>query len=243
MKLAVMQPYLFPYIGYFQLINKVDVFVVYDNVKYVKRGWINRNKLRASSVKAEYFTLPLEKASHHLDIVERKIHKKEFIRFKLKLLNRVHKNYSKADYYLDGLKIIESCLDLKADNLFKFINYSIKRINDYLDINTSMAVSSNLPVDHNLKAQDRVLSICKNYKCSEYWNVYAGLKLYKFKDFSDQNVRLYFLKSFKNILYDQKSDNFISNLSILDVIMHNSKDRIRELLKKYHVIDSECYTN
>ena len=82
MKLAVMQPYLFPYIGYFQLINKVDVFVVYDNVKYVKGGWINRNKLRTSSVKAEYFTLPLEKASHHLDIVERKIHKKEFIKFK-----------------------------------------------------------------------------------------------------------------------------------------------------------------
>ncbi len=70
MKLAIMQPYFFPYIGYFQLINTVDEFVVYDNIEFTKKGWINRNRILVNG-KDEYITLPIKKDSDFLHVKDR----------------------------------------------------------------------------------------------------------------------------------------------------------------------------
>ena len=82
------------------------------------------------------------------------------------------------------------------------------------------------------------MDICKKNNCTEYWNVFAGYDLYRFEDFKAQNIQLKFIKTYNNIIYNQKRKNFLPSLSILDVIMHNSKDQINKFLKEYHVINS-----
>ena len=230
-----MQPYLFPYIGYFQLINKVETFILFDNVQYVKRSWINRNRLRNSEESADFFTLPVEHSSDYKDIVDKRIHEAEFIRFKSKLINRVKINYARANYFIEGLEILESCLSHESNNLFEFLHNSILKILDYLSIDTTILISSGVSIDHNLKAQKKVLEICKKLGCTEYWNVYAGYKLYDFKHFDRYGIELNFIEPNHNILYDQTGANFIPDLSILDVIMNNSKDQIKYLLEEYKV--------
>ena len=235
MRLAIMQPYLFPYIGYFQLINKVETLILHDNIQYVKRSWINRNRLRNSEESADFFTLPLERSSNYHDIVKKRIHEKEFIKFKSRLINRVKNNYSKADYFIEGLEILENCLAHRSNNLFDFLHNSIVKTLDYLCIDTSILISSKISIDHSLKAQDKVIELCKASDCTEYWNVYAGYELYDFKDFNKYNIKLNFIEPSQSMFYNQRSSNFIPDLSILDVIMNNSIDQVKDLLKEYKV--------
>lgn len=227
MKLGIMQPYFLPYIGYFQLINVVDKFVVYDNIKYTKKGWINRNRILVNG-RDEYITLPLTKASDSFYINQRSL-TDTFSADSRKILNKVRENYRSAVCFSVVYKILEEILEFQDRNLFEFVFNSLKIVCNYLDISTEFVISSALPIDHALKAEDKVITICKQQGAATYINPIGGMELYSKERFKVNHIDLKFLKANPSE-YPQVGSGFISNLSILDVMMNNQKDKIKIFL-------------
>jgi hypothetical protein len=227
MKIAIMQPYLFPYIGYFQLMNAVDEFIVYDNIQFTKKGWINRNRILFNG-KDIYISLPLKKDSDYLDIIDRTL-ADTWLKEREKMINRLIEGYKKAPFFDAAFPVIKKAILLEETNLFKFIFHSLQLLKEYLDINTRLIVSSSIQVDHSLKAGKKVLEICKVRNASTYINPIGGLELYDKAGFKEENINLYFLET-GEINYPQLKNDFIPSLSIIDVMMFNSKEQIKEHL-------------
>lgn len=226
-----MQPYFLPYLGYFQLMNAVDEFVIYDNIKYTKKGWINRNRFLLNE-KDELFSVALKKGSDSLDVREREISP---IFERDKLLNQFKSAYVKAPYFESAMSVISKIILFQENNLFEYIFNSIKIICIYLNIQTKIIISSTIRIDHsNLKAQDKVIAICKELKSDTYINPIGGLELYNKEVFDKNEVKLYFLKM-EDVKYTQFGQNFIPNLSILDVLMFNSKEQVTDYLSKFNL--------
>jgi len=231
MKLAVMQPYFFPYLGYFQLINSVDKFVIYDNVEYTKKGWFNRNKLLFNN-KVEYFTINLKKDSDCLDVKERIISSIYFNKEMPKILRKIEQNYKKAPYFKSVFPFLQKIFEFKDENLFNYILNSIIGVLEYIDVNTEIIVASKIPVDYQLKNKLRIFEIYRCFQADNYINPIGGGKIYLKNDFKKYGVNLNFLKS--NIpSYKQFGSEFISYLSIIDVIMFNSPEQINKMLNDY----------
>lgn len=233
MKLGIMQPYFMPYIGYYQLINSVDTFIIYDNIQYTKKGWINRNRILSNN-KDYLITLPLKKDSDYLDIVDRRL-AESWVDDKNKMLNVITSSYKKSPYFNDVYTLISDCITNNEVNLFKYIYDSIIIIKDYLDINTDIIISSELNIDHNLKSQDKVISLCLNQNADVYINSIGGVELYDKETFKKNGINLNFIKS-NNIKYQQFNNEFIPWLSIIDILMFNSKDDIKNYLNEYTLI-------
>ena len=224
--LAIMQPYFLPYVGYFQLINAADLFIVYDNIKYTKKGWINRNRFLLNG-KDAVFSIPLKKDSDSLDIREREI-SPDFR--KSKLLNQIREAYRRSPHFERTFPLVERIVLEKETNLFKFILNSIKEICESLAISTEIVVSSSLRIDHSLPGEAKVLALCKHVRADVYINAIGGRDLYSKEDFAAHAIDLKFLKT-KPFEYRQLGDEFVPSLSIIDVMMFNSPDAIRECLE------------
>lgn len=221
-RLAVMQPYFFPYIGYFQLIAAVDLFVVYDNIKYTKKGWINRNRLLQNG-RDVMFSLPLKSDSDFLDVRERTL-APDFSRNKL--LGQFQGAYRKAPYFAQTYPLLEQIVLHEDDNLFGFLHYSIVKTCAHLGIATEIRKSSDLAIDHGLKNQDKVLALCAAAGASTYVNAIGGMDLYSSARFEERGVHLKFIKS-RAFEYPQFGDPFLPWLSIVDVMMFNSAKETR----------------
>ena len=232
MKLAIMQPYLFPYIGYYQLINAVDTFVIYDNIQYIKGGWINRNRLRLNN-EVQMFTIPLEKSSSSSEIKNREVlsnqHGEKNIN---KILRLINASYRKSPYFKEIYPLIEDCFYFQNKNLFHYVQNSITTTLKYLDLNINIIVSSSLDIDHSLKHQEKVIAICKCFKTKQYINSIGGYSIYDSDKFLSKNIEIKFLKV-GNIKYKK---NTISNLSIIDLLMNYSKNEIKNMLNNYELI-------
>lgn len=226
-KIAIMQPYFFPYIGYFQLINFVDEFILYDNIKYTKKGWINRNRILVNGID-EYITLPLKKDSDYLDVKDRYL-SKEWILFRKKILNQIKETYRKALYFDEIIPIVEKIIMFEDSNLFHFILNSLQELNTFLEIKNNIVISSTIPIDTSLKAEKKIIALCKARCASKYINPIGGKELYSKEEFNKHGLDLNFLKS-KNIIYSQFNNDFIPFLSIIDVLMFNSKDTVKDYL-------------
>lgn len=234
MKIAVMQPYFFPYIGYFQLLNLVDQFVVYDNIEFTKNGWIHRNRILVNGRDA-YISLPLKKDSDYLDVKDRVL-ADIWTNERKSILNRIVGAYRKAPYFEVVYTLVESCIMTEERNLFRFILNSINVINEYLRITTPITISSPIPIDHELKGRKKVMALCKAVNADEYINPIGGVKLYQKDEFHDEGINLYFLNS-GGFIYKQFDNVFVPNLSIVDVLMFNPKEAIREyLISSYTLI-------
>jgi hypothetical protein len=230
MKLGIMQPYFFPYIGYFQLINTVDKYVIYDDVNFIKGGWINRNKLLLNG-QSFMFNLILSGASSNKLINEVFVAENQY-----RLLKTVESAYKKAPFFFEIFSVIESIVKFNDKNLARFIGNSLIQIANYLNFNTQFIYSSDIKEkDCSLKAQDKVINICSVLKATEYINAIGGMDLYNKSGFEQNNIKLLFLKTHQ-IEYKQFADKFISNLSILDVLMFNSAEQINEMLDNYELI-------
>ena len=227
MKIAIMQPYFFPYIGYFQLISAVDEFVIYDNIEFTKKGWINRNRILVNGQDA-YITLPLKRDSDYLDVRERFL-ADSWPRESRIMLNRIAETYRKAPNFGLVFPLIEKCILFDENNLFRFILNSLVLINEYLQIPTPLLASSTILIDHELKAEEKVMALCKARNATEYINPIGGLKLYQKGDFQRAGLNLHFLKS-NDITYKQFENHFVPWLSIIDVMMFNSKEEIKKYL-------------
>ena len=234
MKLAIMQPYIFPYIGYFQLINAVDKFVIYDDVNYIKQGWINRNNILIQG-KANTFTIPLDNTSSFKKIYEVSIHEKQFSLWKKKFIKTVEQSYSKAPRFDQTLQLITKVLDIDTPHtISRLATFGLVSISNYLGIKTKFVNSSSIYNNSNLSGKDRVIDICKTEKVSTYINSIGGQKLYNKDYFKINNIDLKFIKP-KPIVYKQFSDNYVPWLSILDIMMFNTVDEITKMLDNYEV--------
>lgn len=228
MKLGIMQPYFFPYIGYFQLMNAVDEFVVYDNIEFTKKGWINRNRILING-KDSFITLPLKKDSDYLDVRDRYL-AETWPGDRKKMLNRLTASYRKAPNFDAVYPVIEKCILYEEFNLFKFILNSLNTIKDYLEIKTPFIISSTLPIDHALKAQKKVIALCKARNADIYINPIGGMQLYDKNEFKHEDLDLFFLKA-NNFQYEQFDHEFIPWLSIIDIVMFNSRKKTKEYLE------------
>lgn len=226
MKLGIMQPYLLPYIGYFQLINIVDKFVVFDDVNYIKKGWINRNNILINNRKT-LFTLPVEKASQNQMIKNIRIF--EPIINKEKLLDKIVHSYRRAPQFESTYLLIKNILLNTEKNISDYNINSIKEICRYLDIKTDITKASCLKNNKDLKAEDKIIDICKLVNYETYINPIGGFELYSKEKFSKNNIELYFIKT-KNIKYEQFNSNYVEDLSIIDVLMFNKKEKIKKML-------------
>jgi hypothetical protein len=225
MKVAIMQPYFFPYIGYFQLIAAADVFVVYDNIKYTKKGWINRNRMLQNGTDV-MFSLPLKSDSDALDVCQREL-ARDFNRDKL--LNQFSGAYRRAPYFAQTFPLVEAILRHEDGNLFRFLHHSLLATCRHLGIATEIRVSSTIDIDHGLKGQDKVLALCEALGADRYINAIGGMELYSKDEFRAHGIELNFIKS-KPFVYAQFGNEFVPWLSIIDVMMFNPLDVIRECL-------------
>jgi hypothetical protein len=225
MKVAIMQPYFFPYVGYFQLIQAVDLFIVHDRVKYTKKGWINRNRILRDGQEV-LISVPLKDDSDALNICDREI-AADFARGKL--LNRIAEAYRKAPHFERAFPAIEKIVRHPERNLFRFLHHSIVETCSYLSIGTKLAVASEFEIDNALKGQDKVIALCRNAGADVYINAIGGVDLYSADAFRSSGLALKFIRS-GPFEYRQFEAPFVPWLSIIDVMMFNSVDAIRQCL-------------
>lgn len=233
MKVGIMQPYFFPYIGYFQLIASVDKFVIYDNIEYSKKGWVNRNRILING-KDDYITIPILKDSDYLQISERNTVNKADKSVQ-KIINKINTSYCKSTYFEEVFPLIKNIILNPEQNLFKYLNNSLIEILKYIEIDTEIVISSGLNINHKLKSKEKVIAICKNLKADQYINPIGGIDLYNKSFFSENSINLNFLKP-DYFEYPQYNYNFVPWLSIIDIMMFNSKERIKELLTMYSLV-------
>jgi hypothetical protein len=232
MTIAIMQPYIFPYIGYFQLINAVDKFIIYDDVNFINKGWINRNNILVGG-KPLLFTIPLKDASQNKLINEVAVLKTEA--WQKKLLKTVQQSYQKAPYYGKVFVLIEEIVNLDVETIYQLTFEALKRTCNYMEIKTEIVPSSTIYQNTHLKGQERILDICKQEKADHYINPIGGMELYDKEKFEKEGIKLDFIKSVSSP-YTQFKNAFVPWLSIIDVLMFNDPEQIREQLKAYELI-------
>ena len=228
MKLGIMQPYIFPYIGYFQLLKAVDTFVIYDDVNFIKQGWINRNRILLNG--REYmFNIILKGASSY-----KKINELEVVCNNNKLIATIEQAYHKASYFNEVYPFLTNVLSFKETNLAKYLTNALKATIGYLGINVSILVSSEIEKDTSLKGEDKVIDICKQLKATAYINTPGGQELYSRENFAEYDIILSFIKP-NLVAYTQFKNKFVPWLSIIDVMMFNSPKTISEMLTQYDI--------
>jgi hypothetical protein len=236
MKIGTMQPYFLPYIGYFSLLGSVQKFVFLDDVQYIRRGWVNRNRIKINN-EWKYVTLPIEKEDLSANINE------VFIKTNNESIDKIKKtidfNYARTPFFKNIKPIIFDDLSCGCGANISFLNISIiKKICNYLDIKTEIWLSSEIKKDETLHADDRIIEICRLLHGDHYINPIGGTELYSKEKFGQNGLLLSFIKM-NEIIYNQGPGDFIPNLSILDVLSWNSKDKVKEMLVNYTLIDGK----
>lgn len=233
MKIAIMQPYLFPYIGYFQLINIADKFVIYDDVQYIKGGWINRNRILVN--KTDFlFRFSIKNDSAFLNINQRYF-TDDFEKDKKKFIKIIEYAYNKAPFYSDTKKILDCILSINEKNISNMIAQTLILICKYLDINTEFCMSSKLDKNNTLKGEERVIDINRCLHSKHYINSIGGWNLYSQQSFEKSGIKLSFLQP-ELVEYKQFKNQFVPGLSIIDVLMFNDKKKIKQMLDMYNII-------
>lgn len=226
MRLAIMQPYLFPYVGYFQLLHCADAFVALDDVAFIKKGWINRNRILVNRA-AHLFTLPLAGSSQHRLIKDIDLLPDD--RARRKLLATLQQAYHRAPYFEPVFALVAQVLLAPHTNLTTLALDSLERVNAYLGRPVPLVRSSALAKNEQATGQERIIDICRRLGAHEYVNLQGGAALYTAPAFWRQGIRLRFLQP-TLAPYPQRSPAFVPGLSIIDVLMHNAPAAARALV-------------
>jgi len=234
MKIGIMQPYFFPYIGYFQLLNMVDKYVVYDTACFSNNKWGFRNRILINGAPG-FFRIKTLKASQNKKFSEIKV--SNDIEAKKNNIHALECAYAKAPHYSEVMPMLEHFLLEDHDNLSENNVASIRMICKYLGIKTDILLFSEMDHHKDLKRQYRIFDICRSFGGEEYINAIGGMELYDFKEFRDNGIELAFLKT-DDITYPQFGREFVPNLSIIDVMMFNSVPEVQDLLNRYTLIKS-----
>ncbi len=232
MKIAIMQPYFFPYIGYFQLIAASDVFVLHDDVQYIKGGWINRNRILFNGA-SRMITLPVQKDAYELPINARSYVDNRKAR--KDIINLIRQAYAKAPCYQQVNTMLEELLMFDDRNVARFNEHLIRRITDFIGLSCNIITSSAMEKDNSLAGEPRVLDMCKRLGASNYFNPIGGTELYHEVTFKKNGVSLQFLEAHEES-YKQSGDTWVPFLSIIDVLMFNPVAEVHRLLTRYQLI-------
>lgn len=233
MVLAINQPYIFPYVGYFHLIEACDKMVFYDDVNYIKQGWINRNNILLNGTNY-LVTIPVIKASQNKLIREIE----PFInpKFRNKLYKLLKYAYHKAPFYDDAMQLFFSVIDAGHDNIADLAIDSVRAVFEYLGKDLNFTRSSLCsPSSRGMGKSERIIKIVKDNGFDKYINAIGGTKLYDKEYFRNRGVELNFVQS-GDIVYKQYDNEFVPRLSILDVLMFNDKDDVNEILSQYSLV-------
>ena len=233
MKLAVMQPYLFPYLGYFQLIRAVDLFVFLEEVTFIKQGWIARNRILVNGAPV-FFSVPLAKASSFVAINETRIHPDLFPRWKRKFLLTLTHHYGRTPHFSEVFNLVQEILDKEPTDIAALAMRSVECCSRYLGIDTEYKLSSRDFPSPGKHGVERILAICRLARSDCYINASGGEALYDRAEFRRMGIVLSILKPHLGF-YAQPGTNFVPGLSILDVLMRCSLDQIRSMLHKYAI--------
>ena len=229
-----MQPYLFPYIGYFQLIKAVDRFISYDDVTFIKQGWINRNRILVNG-EPLFFSIPLSGAGSHALIRETRINSTLYTVWLTKFFKTLEQYYRKATGTEQVLSLIKGVLIGEPQLISVVAVHSIKVICAYVGITTEIIDTSTNYANSFLKAEDRVIDICRQEKAQVYVNALGGQELYSRENFKRNGIELKFLKS-KDVSYKQFEKSFVPSLSIIDVLMFNTPETVHQLVQQYELV-------
>jgi hypothetical protein len=234
MKIGIMQPYLFPYIGYYSLIFSTDKWVVFDNVQYIKKGWVNRNRVIKSNGGVKYIGIPIISSSRDTPINQILINNSNW---KVEFIN--HLDYYKkvkAPRYNEVLDMINTSFNIETNNLSEILINCLKTSCDFLEIRFDFDVFSKLEntnIEIN-KPGDWAFEISKIYGATTYINPCGGVELFDRDQFKKQGIDLKFLKH--NLpSYNQKANVFESGLSVIDVMMFNSNIEIHSMLNSFNL--------
>ncbi len=232
MKIAIMQPYVFPYIGYFQLIHSVDKFIFLDNVNFIKKGWINRNRIIVND-NEHYFTIPCISVSQNKRICDTLIDwESDFLE---KFIKTLQYNYKHSPYFEDVIEIIDIVFQQKPRTISELAIASILEFCKYVGLECEFKVASDQTnYQTDLKSADRLIDIAKKENCSIYINAIGGIDLYSKEYFEKKSLKLYFLKTELIENFDQ--NYYISFHSIIDLAMYNSPNKIAIYLEQYELI-------
>ena len=232
LKIGIMQPYFMPYIGYWQLMNAVDKYVIYDDVNYIKGGWINRNRILVNG-KVTYYNVQLDGASPNKLINQISIDTN--IGLLKKKYRTLEMSYAKAKSYKTAIELMHDIIFYECDNIVDYILNSFNVVNDYLGIDTELILSSAINKDNTKRGQDKVIEICKILDATEYYNAYGGINLYNKKDFEINGIELSFVKT-KEYEYKQCCSGFAKDLSIIDLLFCLEREELIQLLYCFEVI-------
>lgn len=230
--IAMMQPYLFPYLGYFQLIAAADVFVLGDDLQYIRSGWVNRNRILHNG-QAKLITFPLKRDRFDMPINQRHL-ADNFEEEAERLINVIRQGYQKAPYFNQVMPLLERLIRFPLKNLAMYIEHSIREMCAYLHIDTPILRGSDLQIGTPANKQDRVVRIVQSFACGRFLNPIGGMELYDPEYFAQHNLTLRFFK-IDPISYRQYRDPFVANLSIIDVLMFNCVEQVQTLLSCYSV--------
>jgi hypothetical protein len=229
MKLGIMQPYFMPYIGYWQLMAAVDTYVVYDDVNYIKGGWVSRNNILLNGQK-HMFTITLNGASPNKLFNEITI-KDDFKKFS----RLIESAYRKAPYYAEVSALLDKIYNYEDKSLGAFMMHSFQVVLDYLDIDTKLVLSSTIAKDNSLHGKDKVKHICHLLGADTYYNSIGGQELYDKNDFKEDGIDLHFVKT-ELSPYPQLKNEFVPGLSMIDVLMFNHPIEVKQLLTNYKLV-------
>ncbi|HUX29266.1 MAG TPA: WbqC family protein [Thiobacillus sp.] len=231
-KLAIMQPYFFPYMGYWQLIQAVDRFVIYDDVNYIKGGWINRNRIPINGEPA-YITAPLQQPSPFRRICD--ISLLPSVSWRDKLVKMVELTYRNAPCFPEVFPVIETLLRHDTDNLSGYLAHQLQTLASFMGIRTEFVMSSRGYHNDQLTGQERVLDICKREGAHIYINAQGGRTLYEYEAFHRAGIDLTFI-IMQPLSYTQRTAKFVPNLSIIDALMSLGPVEIRPYLGAFDLI-------
>ncbi|GAB3898618.1 WbqC family protein [Larkinella knui] len=232
MTIAIMQPYFLPYIGYLQLMNTVDKFIFYDDVAFINRGWVNRNRILVNG-KDFMLTVPLKEASQNKRIAD--IDLSDDPKWRQKLLQTLGQSYRKAPFYKTVYPLLEKIVNLEVRTIAELVRDSFPLINDYLGIQTELVPSSAIYNNHELRGQERILDICRQEKATRYINPIGGMELYDRQRFADAGIELFFIQS-RRVDYAQFQNEFVPWLSIADVLMFNDVPTVQKMLDEFELV-------
>ncbi len=230
-----MQPYLFPYLGYFQLMDYADKFFLLDNVNFIKRGWINRNNILLNQ-KPYRFTLPLHEVSQHKKVNEISIAADQ--KWKKNFMETLRVAYQHAPFYKERIDLIHGIIYYDDDRISAFIYHSLESIAGYIGIKTDIIVVSPVEEREGMKGQDRIINICEKERATEYINLPGGKSLYETDAFLPHNIRLSFIEPHLTPYPQQQKGEFLAGLSIIDVLMNNSTESIQQMISDYAVVSA-----
>ena len=234
-KLAIMQPYFFPYLGYWQLMQAADRFVIYDDVNYIKGGWINRNRILVNGA-VIYLTMPLHKASSFKRICDTTLIPTSA--WREKLTQTIAMAYRKAPYFAEVFPVIEKIIHHDTISLSSYLAHQLQTLATFMGICTEFVTSSRHYENSALSGQARILDICRREGTQIYINAPGGRALYDVSTFRAAGVDLRFI--FMNTIpYIQPSSTFVPGLSIIDALMAVGASGIRDHLASFEILQAE----